>query len=240
VSLLYFVTPAHLRFEMTALCLDQRLDVIRTIAGYGIEGRVVIVADDANVDIARERGVEVVEQTNEYLGRKWNDGIEYAYRQGADYVVPIGSDSWIDPWYFAHMPKRDDQVRTSGLYAAVTADRLGTININRGNMPAGPYVITRAVLQRSTRRPVREEENNYTDGSMIAGMGKFRWAPRDLHPLQYVGFRFPPYMTSYRALMNRWGTGEHDDPWGTLATKYPADLVDRARVLMTSLLEVAA
>lgn len=234
MSVMYFVTPAFGRYEMTALCLDQRLDVIRTIADYGIEGRVVIIADDANVDVARERGAEVVVQNNDYLGRKWNDGSEYAYHQGADFIVPIGSDSWIDPRYFMHLPKRNE-VRTSGLYAAVTADRLGTININRGNMPAGPYVIPRAVLERSSLRPVREEENNYTDGSMIAGMGAFRWERRDLHPLQYVGFRYPPFMTSYAALMRRWGVAEFDDPWVQLAAVYPVDLVERARQIMTSL-----
>ena len=87
---IWFVTPSWQRYDLSAVCFDQRLDVIRTLAEHGIEAHCVVVADDENLDLARERGFATVEQDNEWLGRRFNDGIEYACRNGASRVVPIG------------------------------------------------------------------------------------------------------------------------------------------------------
>ena len=102
---MWFVTPAWQRYELTAVCLRQRQWVIEQLADHGIEARCVVVADDENLDIARALGFDVVEQRNDRgLGRKFNDGYEHAARAGATWIVPIGSDSWIDPRYFLPAP----------------------------------------------------------------------------------------------------------------------------------------
>ena len=44
---LWFVTPAWKREELTAVCLDQRLDVIRYLGTHGLEARCVVVAGPA-------------------------------------------------------------------------------------------------------------------------------------------------------------------------------------------------
>jgi hypothetical protein len=236
---IWFVTPAWKRYELSAVCFDQRVDVIRTLATHGIEARCVVVADDENLDLARERGFDVVEQDNEWLGRKFNDGIEYACRNGASRVVPIGSDSWIDPAYFLPMTPRQI-TRTSRLYCVVNADRMAEIYVDdiKG---AGPYIIDRWALRGSGFRPAKDEIKRGVDGSTIKGIRvQLRWQRNDIHPFQYVGFRGQPHLTPYANLLERWGVREHSDPWSILAEHYPLGLVERARHVLMAQEAVAA
>lgn len=229
---LWFVTPAFKRFELTAICLDQRLQVMRALGEAGIEARQVVIADDENLDIARERGMDVVEQNNEWLGRKFNDGQEYAGKHGATWVVPIGADSWLDPAYLMGLPNNGKRTRSSHMYAPVRADKLATLNV--GLMGAGPHVWHRSLLEPVGFRPAPDNISRNTDSSSIAGLKRPPvWEWLDIHPLQYVGFRVAPYITQYDLLWQRWGVKEYADPWAELARHYPADLVDRVRTLMT-------
>ena len=228
----WFVTPAFGRYELSAVCFDQRRLVMDALEKAGVEARCVVVADDENLDLARERGFDVVEQDNEWLGRKFNDGIEYACRNGASRVVPIGSDSWIDPAYFLPLGKRKD-TRTSHLYAVVAADRMAELNV-RDHKGVGPYVFSRLSLSWSAYRPARDNIKHGVDRSTVKGIRAIRWSFNDLHPFQYIGFRGIPHLTPYDLLNETWGVREHTDPWAKLAEHYPADLVERARAVLTA------
>jgi hypothetical protein len=226
----WFVTPAYQRFELTAICLEQRRHVIEALSAAGVEAHQVVIADDANLDIARSLGFDVVEQNNEWLGRKFNDGQEYAGKHGAEWIVPIGSDSWVDPRYFLPLPF-PRLTRTSGMYAPVEPDRLAELKV--GHVGAGPHMFHRSLMAPVGFRPAPDEINRNTDHNSVRGFRRaVRWEWRDLHPLQYVGFRVPPFITHYDRLWRRWGVVERTDPWERLATVYPADLVERARRLM--------
>jgi glycosyltransferase involved in cell wall biosynthesis len=228
---IWFVTPAHGRFELTRICLEQRQHVIEELARHSIHAECVVVADDENLDTARALGMHTVEQNNEWLGRKFNDGIEYAAKRG-EWIVPIGSDSWIDPAYLVPLP--DPQAtRSAGMYAAVTADRIGYLDVRNPRNPAGPHMIHRSRLPESLR-PARDELSRYIDSSTLAGLSSVRWEIRDLHPLQYIGFRGQPHITPYDRLYRAWGVRESTDPWTELATVYPPELVDRARACLSS------
>ncbi len=233
---LWFVTPAWQRYEMTAICLEQRQRVIETLAKAGIEAHQVVIADDENLDIARSLGCHTFERDNEMVGRKFNDGMEYAGKQGAEWIVPIGSDSWIDPAYFLN-PTRPRHTRTSEAYCSVTKDTLAELWVspNRLAHSAGPYVFHRNLLAPSGFRP-SAEDSRMVDTSTISGIERsvdhpVRWRPYTLHPFQYVGFRVPPMMTAHASLVRRWFKSDHE-PWSTLARFYPSDLVDRARKVM--------
>lgn len=225
--MIYFVTPAHQRYELTAVCLEQRQFVIEDLARRSIEAHCVVVADDDNLDIARSLGMETVEQNNDWLGRKFNDGIEFAARNGAEWIVPIGSDSWIDPTYFQPLPD-PSLTRSSSMYAAVTGDRIGYLNVANPKNPAGPHMIHRSRLPQS-RRPARDDLNRYIDSSTLYGLRGIQWEFRDDHPLQYIGFRGETHLTPYERLWKAWGIRESTDPWNELATVYPSELVERAR-----------
>lgn len=228
---LWFVTPAWGRLALSEVCFDQRQRVIEALTAAGIEAHCVVVADDENLDIARSFGFSTVERDNEWLGRKFNDGMEYAGRHGADWIVPIGSDSWIDPAYFMPMTRKW-RTRTSPLYSVVTADKLGELSVDdlKG---AGPYVFHRNYLAPSKFRPAQDELSRGVDSSTVKNL-RVNWERRNMHGFQYIGFRGQPHLTSYDLLMTKWGVKEHSDPWGILAQHYPQDLVDRARHIITT------
>lgn len=231
MSGIWFVTPAYQRYALSEVCFEQRARVIATLKEQGIEAHCVVVADDENVDIARSFGFSVVEQNNEWLGRKFNDGMQFAGRRGAEWVVPIGSDSWIDPAYFLPLPHKW-RTRSSRLYCVVTADRLGELSV-ADVKGAGPYVFQRFQLQRTRFRPAKDELARGVDRSTVESIRSINWEQQDVHPFQYVGFRGEPHLTPYEGLVKRWGVREHTDPWAILARHYPQDLVDRARGVLT-------
>ena len=242
MTAVWFMSPAWQRFELSAVCFEQRRRSMDVLEAAGIEARCVIVADDENLDIARGLGFDVVEQDNEWLGRKVNDGFEYAFKHGADYIVPIGSDSWLDPEFLLplHSPR---VVRTSRFYAPVEIDRLAELSVT-GMNGAGPHVWPRRYLERSGFRPiVAQQINRNLDSSTIRGIASrtpITWEWRDLYPLQYVGFRVHPFITAWASLWRRWGIVERPDPWTLLAERYPQDLVDRARAILVQQAEAAA
>jgi hypothetical protein len=223
--------PAWQRFALSAVVFDQRLDVIRSLAAHNIDAACVVIADDANLDLARERGFDTVEAPN-VVSDKFNDGMEFAGKHGAEWIVPIGSDSWIDPAYFVGLQR--GYTRTGQYYCHVTPDKLGEARVTR-RAGAGPYVLHRSLLTRSGFRPAKPGLMSHVDSSTLAGLAT-TFRPLHLHPYQYVGFRVEPYITSYGSLMRAWGVREHDDPWAILAQHYPADLVDRARSVMAGVL----
>lgn len=223
---LWFVTPAWQRYELTAACLAERAWVIEKLRGMNIEGHCVVVADDENLDIARDLSFDVVERNNDWLGRKFNDGMEYAGTHGADFIVPIGSDSWIHPDYFRDL--REGVTRTAAEYAAVEPLRMVTLQV--GGYGAGPYVFERSLLEPSGFRPAEDHLRKSIDRSTMRGIGQpIRWRKHSVHALQYIGFRQEPLITSYEVLKRMWGRQEYAPPWPKLAELYPTDLVEMAR-----------
>jgi glycosyltransferase involved in cell wall biosynthesis len=229
MTLLYFVTPAFERVELTAVCLEQRRHVINRLAELGIDAQCVVIADDENLDTAHALGFDTIHQDNQWLGRKFNDGIEHAAAAGAEWICLIGSDDWIDADYLAPLP-RPDHGLTSHYYAPVKSDRLATCRV--GRQLAGPRVFHRSQLEGCGFRPQRDEINRNTDHSTLTGVGPIDWEIRDVHPLQFVGFRAEPYITSYDRLVRWWGVAEYPDPWTMLARYYPVELVERAQAAM--------
>lgn len=53
-----FVTPAWKRYELTRLCLWQRRLACDSLFEAGIYATSVVIADDDNLDIAREFGFD--------------------------------------------------------------------------------------------------------------------------------------------------------------------------------------
>ena len=86
----------------------------------------------------------------------------------------------------------------------VELERVAELKV--GLFGAGPYMFHRRLLEPCGFRPAADEISHYIDSSTMKGIGRFiNWEYRDLHPLQYVGFRQPPLITPYERLWNRWG-----------------------------------
>jgi hypothetical protein len=225
---LWFVTPAWRRLALSAVCFEQRRQTIEELARHGIEAHCVVVADDENLELARAAGFDTVERDNQWLGRRFNDGTEHACRQGAEWVVPVGSDSWVDPAYFWPLPD-PDVIRTATFLCTVAPRALAHLEVAPDN-GAGPYMIHRSRLERSGFRPAKDRINRATDRSTRKGLdGAVVWGLRDLHRFQHISFRGTPHNTRYDALVRKWGVSEHRDPWPLLAQHWPPELVDTAR-----------
>lgn len=245
-----FVSPAWGRFAVTRLALAQRAVLCGQLAERGHEATAVIVADDDNLDIARQFGFETVAQNNEFLGRKFNDGFCRARDLGAELIVVLGSDDWMHVSLFDRLPDpsppmpepTDDNPVVSwspGVPEAITGREIALVDLvggtgNRwhtsGRSGVIPWIFPAAAFERSGFRPVMERQQRGTDFSLVAGLGQRpEWVWVDPHPYARVDFKsdvnLNPFWSDSRA-----GHGEVDaDPWGSLAQWYGDDLAGLAR-----------
>jgi hypothetical protein len=227
---LWFITPAFQRFALSEVCFDQWKQVATALAERGVELRVVVVADDENLDLARAAGFDTVEQNNDWLGRRFNDGIEYACRNGADWVAPIGSDSFISADYLYPLPGLRTS-RRARLLTVVRQDRLAELYVDL--IGVGPFMYHRSLLRPCGFRPAEDRINRGCDTSTMLGIAEhrtIRWQERNVSQYQHISFRGTPHLTKYSRLWVAYGVRELYDPWGVLPEHYPADLVERARL----------
>lgn len=257
-----FVSAAWRRFAVTRLALAQREHLCGELAGRGHEATCVIVADDRNLDIAREFGFVGLWQSNEWLGRKFNDGIEYACRElDADYVVFLGSDDWCHIDLFDRLPEPEPLMRMptdeepvvvwSGAPEAVTGREIAIVNMetgrlrrctNQGRSGVIPWVMPRRMFGKCGFRPILERQQRGIDFSLVSGLGyQPAWVWTDPHDLCRVDFKTSVNLTAYEDASDQRGYGpEEHDPWTALAERYPAHLCDMARETSERLSAVAA
>jgi hypothetical protein len=236
VSSLAFVVPAWRRFEIAEVCLGQLRETCRQLERCGIGATAVVVADDENLEVARALGFGTVERENSPLGRKWNDGFQLAGRElGVDYVVPFGTDNWIDPDLVAELPTGD----------AVGAHRLCTLVHERGRRMMTlrvPYdggdgirIIPTKLLEPLEYRPAEEDAGRAIDTSIwrrLTRVKPVRFEYLDIHALQVVSFQSEDYqLNSYDSLRGFRSGPERQDVWEALAGCYSAAAVDAMRRL---------
>lgn len=248
---LWFVMPAHGRHRLTAICLRQLRNTCDQLADHDIEASAVVIAEDGNLDTARDLGFGTIEQTNDLLGRRFNDGYQLAtdpdYNpRPVDYVVPIGSDDWIDHRILLDLPDQN----------TINCFRKGTIVREDGRSMAlldltyeggiGIRVIPRSLVERANHRPAEDYKTRAVDTSTLRGLRRatpgLRLRYRDTHPHQIVDWKTGgPQLNPYRSCLPyaRRG-GERPDPFLELADTFPADALDEMRAVYGVRQEVAA
>ena len=229
---LWFVTPAWQRFELTRICLEQRRQVCdELLERFGLEATCVVVADDENLNLAEEFGFETVERDNQWLGQKFNDGYEAAALAGADYVYAIGSDSWIDPDYFAELPGLGE-VRMSRFVSIVRSDGRERMDLDVV-YPSGGYgaaaIVPVQLFAARGYRPCKERISSGMEAS--AWRRSFGRSAERLWPdgraRELVNFQSETQVTPYRAL-RKWAIEiDQADPLGALRPIYGDELVAR-------------
>ena len=248
----WMVSPAWGRFTVTRLALAQRAHLTGELAARGINLQVLIVADDENLDIAREFGFRTLERPNDRLGLRFNDGIQHAAGEGADFITVVGSDDWVHPDLFDRLPAdnppepvlstdRPFVSWTPGVAEAVTGREIAIVDLAsgrlrscRGTSRAGviPWVFPRKALQPCGFRPVPDRQQRGLDGAMVAGLGvQPEWVFHDPHDLCRVDFKSPVNLNTYRNVTAAIGYGDERPAWNTLADRYPAELVRMARAV---------
>lgn len=238
---LWFITPAFRRFELTALCLDQRRLACDELANHGIAANCVVIADDENLELARERGFHTVEKPNKWLGLKFSVGHIYALRQGATHVMPIGSDSWMAPELITKMAFAKDALGGTRRLSSLRADgreRLDLV-IEYGIGFGVASLYPREAIAHE-RYPVAPNINRGCDTSLYNRTARSLGFPTEIvehHALEYTDFKsYDVQTTNWTKLRDRhFSTAERvshgDAAIDELEELYPADLVARLREL---------
>lgn len=237
---LCFVVPAYRRVALTEICLSALKWTCDTLEQcHGIRATAVVVADDENLETARALGFGTVRRENNPLGRKFNDGIEFACRVlGVDFVVPCGTDNWVLPAAIALLPD-DGEVVCRRWLSAVSEDG-SKIALMKVTYQGGDGIRTfpASTFKPLGYRPAAEDKNRAIDGSIWDRLVRvqsvdrplpvFRY--RDISAFQVVSFQSPDVqLNKYDDLYSAFGRSEQPEPWRALADHYPSDLVARVR-----------
>lgn len=231
---LWFCVPAHGRLALTAICLRQLRRTCDALSDEGIEASAVVIAEDENLDTARALGFGTIERDNQFLSRRFNDGIQLACDPSfnprpADYVVPCGSDDWVDHRIFLDLPPADTVLGFQQV-SFVRADG-AEISFTRVDYTGGCgiRVYPRRVVARHGYRPADEDRYRGCDTSILTNLqrahrGELQVAHREIDPRQIVDWKSPEQqVTPYESIVNRHPSVKKLDPFVVLRNFYPAE-----------------
>jgi hypothetical protein len=201
MAALWFVIPAHGRLRLTRICLSQLRRTCDALEADGVRASAVVVACDENLDTARELGFATVERNNAYLSRRFNDGIQLALDPRhnpfpADYVVPCGSDDWVDHRLFLDLPPDDTMVGFQRL--AVVREDGRELTVRQLNYPggAGIRIYPAALMEPLGYRPADEDRKRACDTSILVNVARhhgddMKVVHHHLHDHQLVDWKSP-------------------------------------------------
>lgn len=231
---LWFCVPVHGRAALTSICLRQLRRTCDSLIEEGIEATAVVIGDRENLDALPELGFGTIERDNRFLSRKFNDGIQLAcdprYNpRPADYVIPCGSDDWVDYRILLDLPapnvmlgfQRISFVREDG----------GEITARFIDYPGGCgiRVYPRAMMARLGYRPADEDRPRACDTSILTNIRRahrlLRIEHRDIDPRQIVDWKTPnTQLNTYEAIRRRYkSTDQGSDPFAELAGVFPEE-----------------
>jgi len=247
---LWFVVPAHGRQQLAAICLRQLRRTCDALIENGVDATAVVIADDANLDTACDLGFGWVKRDNRWLSRKFNDGIQLAMDKThnprpADYVVPIGSDDWVDWRLFTDLPAGRTMVGFQHM-SFVREDGL-ELTTRFLDYPGGCgiRIYPRNVMRMVGYRPADENRPNGCDTSILVNLRRAQALRRIEHrvtdSLQIVDWKSPSdQVTAYREVVARHRSGDTGDPFDMLAGRFPEVALEEMRAHYAANVLVAA
>jgi len=238
---LAFIVPVAGRESLTRVCLRQLRRTCDALTTEGIQASAIVIGDDRNLHTALELGFGTVIRNNWFLARKFNDGIELACNGGADYVVPCGSDDWVDHRLFLTLPKPNEVLCFR--HAAFVNEAGDTIVSRRLDYPGGVgiRVYPHAIVKRLRYRPADEDRKRGCDTSILVNLGRTYREPHppirygDIHGYQVVDWKTKgEQLNSFRDITVRHSQGASpEDPFEALADLYPAEALKEMRAHYT-------
>lgn len=248
---LWFVVPVHGRERLTGICLRQLRRTCDALTAEGVQATAVVIGDDTNIDTAHDLGFATVERDNRYLSRKFNDGIQLALDPGynpapADYVVPLGSDDWVDHRLFLDLPDSRTMVGFQRLAIVREDGRELTsrhLTIKGGS---GIRIYPSALMEPLGYRPADEWRERACDTSIFTNLerhwtGGMRVMHHHLHDFQIVDWKSPTeQLNRYEDLAAVYRAAVTADPFDVLAEHYPAVALAEMRELYAARELVAA
>lgn len=216
---------------MSEITFAQRKVVCNQLAEAGIKADCVVIADDENLDIAKQYGFHTVEQNNEYLGRRFNDGHEFAGKSGFDFAVPVGSDMFLDSALFVGL---QDKFTITNYYAVVKVGgvSIATLTVDWGILQIIPTRLMKSLEFRPCAEEVirgcdtftRRRIKNQVPGKILEMVNK------KVHQYECVSFQSKQQVTSFDGLVNTYKanvfTNEPGQVLAPLRKWYSEALVD--------------
>lgn len=236
---LWFVVPASGRLDLAQICLRQLRRTCDDLADRGVDASAVVVADDENLDVARDLGFAWVRRDNRFVSRKFNDGIQLACdrthnRRPADYVVPCGSDDWVHPSLFENLPNNHTMVAFQRMsFVREDAQELTVRHLNNEG-GCGIRIYPTSMLRRVGFRPADEDRKRGCDTSILVNVKRSGALSmidhRDIDPLHIVDWKSTgEQLNTYAAVDARHRAEHHADPFDALTGRFPDEALDEMR-----------
>ena len=232
---LMFVVPAYRRFALTGICLRQLRRTCDALEDNGIKASAVVVADDDNLTTARDLGFATVERDNTATSAKFNDGIQLACDPNynpkpADFVVPCGSDDWVDWRLFTVLPPAGVMIGFQRM-AFVREDGFElTVRYLNNEGGCGIRIFPRDVMAKVRYRPADEDRVRACDTSILTNLrmaDAVRVVHRDLDPMQIVDWKSPhDQLNPYEYVAAHHRSELVRDPFEVLSGRYPDEALD--------------
>jgi len=233
---LWFVVPVHGRLPLAAICLRQLRRTCDALTDEGIEATAVVIGNDENLDTARELGFGTIERDNSFVSRRFNDGIQLACDRRynprpADYVVPCGSDDWVDHRIFLDLPGANTVLGFQRISFVREDGREMTTRFLDYEGGCGIRVYPRQVMAHRNFRPADEDRQRACDTSTLLNLRKahprLRVEHRDIDPRQIVDWKSPGIqLNPYGTIEARHRGEDFGDPFEALADVFPTDALD--------------
>lgn len=215
------VTPVYHRFKLTRLMLLQRMHTIAQAKAHGVEVGCVCIGDWENLAVAKGCGFDTIEAPNT-LGRKYNDGHQFAVKKDYDISFQVNSDQVFDPRLLIEMAKSPDDkiiqtnwltaIHESGTKALTYRNPLWSMNAYPTRLLA-PYP-----------RPCQEDLMSMCDSSVrwgvIAANPNVFVHEIGTGPLETVQFESSLQLTPWKrnvVVAAHSGVSEHRVPWEGIA-----------------------
>ena len=231
---LVFCVPAFGRYRMAEACLRGLARTCEDLGDYGIAATAFVVADDRNLETAEALGFGTVRRENMPLGRKFNDAIEAAYRVGADFVVPFGTDDLVDAAALAAVLPGPGEIKAFTRSSVVNEDgtRLARLHLK---YPGGDgvRVFPIGLFEPLAFRPADEDKPRAIDTSIYTRLktrtgAEPRFVYADLHDFQVVDFKTSgEQLNPYEPCLSHIVGDELDDPFRVLADFYDEDVLQQ-------------
>jgi hypothetical protein len=250
---LAFVVPVHGRLPLARICLRQLRRTCDALYEEGVDAGAVIVSDRDSLEELDVVGLKFgwVIRDNDYTSAKFNDGIQLAtdprYNPNpVDYVVPCGSDDWVDHRLFTEPLPPPDTIFGFQHMAFVREDGKQIVSPKISyDGGSGIRIIPRQLLEAVGYRPADEDRPRGCDTSILANIRcahpNLEVRHWHLHPFQIVDWKTPGMqLNSYKEVTAIHGATSPADPFKELAPFYPAEALEEMRSYYNGLALVPA
>lgn len=237
---LWFVVPVHGRLPLARICLRQLRRTCDALIDHGVAATAVIVSDQDTLNTVDPQTLRFgwVRRDNQFLGRRFNDGIQLATdpkynTDPADFVVPCGSDDWVDHRLFLEPLPDADTIQGFQQMSFVREDGReicsAFLDYEGG---AGVRIIPRELVTPLGYRPADEDRPRGCDTSILRNLRHYHGDSMKvkhwhLNDRQIVDWKTAgEQLNGYQAVTSMRQLATHPDPFQELSAYYPVEALE--------------